>query len=162
MRGERPPLENIEMKLTKLLAGLAIVAAPAIAGAQMDHGAEMSGWKELDAFHKVLAANWHPAATGDTKPARAQANALLDAALAWRKSRGPAACDNTKTREGLAHMVTELRWHADAVKRESSDDAVKVTLKTVHDTFEGFAEACMMKHDMAPAKKPPQLPRSGF
>jgi hypothetical protein len=23
----------------------------------------------------------------------------------------------------------------------------------VHDTFEGFAEACMMKHEMAPAKK---------
>jgi hypothetical protein len=150
------------MKSMRILAGLLVAAAPAIAAAQMDHGSgEMSGWKELDAFHKVLAANWHPAATGDTKPARAAAPALLDAALAWRKSRGPAACDNAKTRQGLAQMVTELRWHADAVKRESSDDAVKVTLKTVHDTFEGFAEECMMKHNMAPAKKP-DLPRSGF
>lgn len=147
------------MKTTRLLAALMIVAVPVVAGAQMDHGGEMSGWKELDAFHKVLAANWHPAAAGDTKPARAQATALLDAALAWRKSKGPAACDNAKTREGLARMVTELRWHADAVKRESSDDAVKVTLKTVHDTFEGFAEACMMKHEMAPRK--PNPPRSG-
>lgn len=144
------------MNSNLLLAGLAMVVAPAVAAAQMDHGSEMSGWKELDAFHKVLAANWHPAATGDTKPARAAAPALLDAALAWRKSRGPATCDNAKTREGLAQMVTELRWHADAVKRESSDDAVKVTLKTVHDTFEGFAEACMKAHHPAPpATKPP-------
>jgi hypothetical protein len=153
------------MKSIRILAGLVMAAAPAIAGAQMDHGSEASGWKELDAFHKVLAANWHPAATGDTKPARAQATALLDAALAWRKSKGPAACDNAKTRQGLAQMVTELRWHADAVKRESSDDAVKVTLKTVHDTFEGFAEECMMKahHPTPPATKPPGgVARSGI
>jgi soluble cytochrome b562 len=143
------------MKTTRLIAGLALLIAPAMSGAQQMQHEEMSGWKELDAFHKVMAASWHPAAQGDVKAARASATQLVDAALAWRKSKGPNTCDNAKTREGLTRMITELRWHADAVKRESSDDAVKVTLKTVHDTFESFAEDCMHA-GMKPAevKKP--------
>jgi outer membrane murein-binding lipoprotein Lpp len=145
---------RLDMNLTRMICAAAVVAVPSLAGAQagsqMQH-AESSGWKELDAFHTVLAANWHPAAQGDTKAARAGATKLLDAALAWRKSKGPKDCDNAKTREGMTQMITELRWHADAVKRESSDDAVKVTLKTAHDTFEGFAEACM-HHGPAPKK----------
>jgi hypothetical protein len=143
------------MKTMRVFAALALLIAPAMAGAQQMQHEEMSGWKELDAFHKVLAASWHPASTGDTKAARASATQLLDAALAWRKSKGPKDCDNAKTREGLTQMITELRWHTDAVKRESSDDAVKVTLKTVHSTFESFAEACMHA-GMKPAetKKP--------
>lgn len=150
------------LKSMRLVAVFFLMLAPALGQAQMDHGKEeMSGWKELDDFHKVLAANWHPAAGGDTKAARAGATQLLDAALAWRKSKGPKSCDNAKTREGLGRMITELRWHADAVKRDASDDAVKVTLKTVHDSFEGFAEECMMKHEMAPAAKKPTPPRSG-
>lgn len=143
------------MRMTRLVATLAILIAPATAAAQMDHGSEMSGWKELDAFHKVLAASWHPAGSGDTKPARAQAQALLDAARAWQKSKGPAACENQKTRDGLKEMITALNWHADAVKREASDDALKVTLKRAHDTFESFAESCMMKHEGMVMKKPP-------
>jgi hypothetical protein len=40
------------------------------------------------------------------------------------------------------------------VKREASDDAVRATLKRVHDNFESFAEACMMAGMKHETKKP--------
>ena len=115
----------------------------------------MSGWKELDAFHKVLGDAWHPIAKGDYAPARAKAEELLKAAEAWRKSKGPKSCDNEATRAGLTRMIDDARSYADAAKRAASDDAIKVTLKTTHDTFEGFAEPCMMHAmQMGAPKKP--------
>ena len=119
---------------------------------------EMSGWKELDAFHTVLMGAWHPVATGDLAPARAKAAELLTAALAWRSSKGPAKCDNAAARGSMASFIDDARSYADAAKRNASDDAIKVTLKRTHDGFETIAEPCMadmmkgMKMDMP--KKP--------
>lgn len=148
------------MRLFCAAAALAFV--PALASAQakpmeMKHEemTGMGGWKELDAFHKVLADAWHPIAKGDYKPARAKAAELVKAAVAWRQSKGPKSCDNEATRAGLATMIEQARWYEDAVTRGASDDAVKVTLKTTHDTFEGFAEACMMHGMKMDAPKKP-------
>lgn len=115
---------------------------------------EKSGWKELDAFHTVMAAAWHPVAGGDFKPARAKAVELAKALTAWQKSKGPAACENEATRAGLRGLTADIRSYNDAVKRESSDDAVRVTLKRVHDSFETFAEPCMMASMKHETKKP--------
>lgn len=105
-------------------------------------GAE-TGWVPLDAFHKLMEAAWHPVAQGDFKAARAKAPEVLAVALAWRKTKGPVACDTPAARESLARLVETARWYADAVKREASDDAVRVTLKTTHDHFEAIAEPCL-------------------
>ena len=119
---------------------------------------EMSGWKELDAFHQVLMDAWHPVATGDLAPARAKAAELLTAALAWRSSKGPAKCDNAAARAGMVSFIDDARSYADAAKRNASDDAIKVTLTRTHDGFEKIGEPCMadmmkgMKMDMP--KKP--------
>ena len=110
-------------------------------GEKMD---EMSGWKELDAFHTVLQDAWHPVATGNLAPARAKAAELLAAALVWRSSKGPAKCDNEAMRKGMPDFIADARSYADAAKRAASDDAITVTLKRAHDSFEAIAEPCMM------------------
>ena len=138
---------------------LALALVPAVAAAQakpmeMQHE-EASGWKELDAFHKVLADAWHPIGRGDYKPARARAAELVKAAVAWRQSKGPKSCDNEATRSGLKTMIEQARWYEDAARRAASDDAIKVTLKTTHDTFESFAESCMMHAMKMDAPKKP-------
>lgn len=115
---------------------------------------EKSGWKELDAFHTVMAAAWHPVMAGDFKPARAKAVELASALTAWQKSKGPAACENEATRTGLRGMTEDIRSYNDAVKREASDDAVRATLRRVHDGFEKFAEPCMMAAMKHETKKP--------
>lgn len=125
-----------------------------MAGMQGGMKEEKSGWKELDAFHTVMAAAWHPVMAGDFKPARAMAAELATAHTAWLKSKGPAACENEATRTGLSGLTADIRSYNDAVKREASDDAVRVTLKRVHDTFESFAEGCMMAGMKHETKKP--------
>lgn len=128
------------------------MAGPSAAPSKAAMPAKDGSWPELDAFHKILADSWHPVESGDMKAARANAPALLDAALAWRKSRGPAKCDDASLRAGMTTMIEHARWYADAVKRDASDDAVKVTLKSTHEIFEQSAEKCMMGDAMM--KKP--------
>ncbi len=125
-----------------------------MAGMQGGMKEEKSGWKELDAFHTVMGAAWHPVMAGDFKPARAKAQELAAAHTAWLKSKGPAACENEATRTGLRALAADIRSYNDAVKREASDDAVRVTLKRVHDSFETFAEPCMMAAMKHETKKP--------
>ena len=103
-----------------------------------------SGWNELDGFHALMMGAWHPVQQGDLKPARLAAPQLLAAALKWRSSKGPAACDTPKAREGFPRLLENLRSYADAAKREASNDAVEVTLKASHQAFEAIAMPCMM------------------
>jgi hypothetical protein len=74
-------------------------AAPA--GHSMDHGHDMkepaTGWKELDAFHELMAASWHPAkGQNDLKPAKAKAADLAKAAKTWSESQGAEGLRHTK------------------------------------------------------------------
>jgi hypothetical protein len=134
--GAQPPKPPMQHDMSKM-------------GEQAKQSGEQTTWKELDAFHNVMAAAWHPVMSGDLKPAREKAADLQVALATWRRSRGPAACQNETMRTSLADLASDLRSYADAVKREASDDAVRVTLKRVHDSFETVAEPCM-----AAAKKP--------
>ena len=113
-----------------------------------------SGWKELDAFHLLLQDAWHPVAQGNYAPAREKATALLAAARAWQRSHGKPACDTPTLRTGFADLVEHARWYHDAATRPASDDAVRVTLKATHDTFETMAEPCMMAAMKPEPKKP--------
>src|SRR5688572_19431105 len=72
---------------------LAAQAAGTPAPKAMDHHAASSGWKELDAFHEIMAATWHPAKSGDLKDIRAKADSLSASAKNWAASKVPAACD---------------------------------------------------------------------
>ena len=47
----------------------------------------MGPWKEMNAFHRVMGATWHPASQkGDLAPLKAKAKELLSAADAWAAS----------------------------------------------------------------------------
>jgi hypothetical protein len=76
-----------------------------------------------------------PASSGDFNAARARGGEVLAAVLALRKSHPARRCDNADAHAAIAPLVETTRWYADAVKREASDNAVQVTLKTAHDNF---------------------------
>jgi hypothetical protein len=122
----------------------------------MKHEMMSSGWTELDAFHKVLMATWHPAQKSDLKPARDKAADIVKTAEAWAASKGPAKCDNATTREALPGIVADAKAYASVVKANGTDDAVKAALKKAHDGFEKAAMPCMMAgmKDMKDMKKP--------
>lgn len=106
----------------------------------------MGPWKEMNAFHRVMAATWHPAAQkGDLAPIRALAKELLSAADAWAASTPPATPASCGAKEVVA-AATKVAAEAKALLAlidAGADDArVKNTLKGVHDTFEVAGKAC--------------------
>jgi len=111
------------------------------AAAPMNH--HMSGWKEMDAYHMLMMATWHPAkGTNDLTPTRAKADSLAVAADVWAKAVVPAACDNKATRETIALVATDTRALATLARTKVSDAALKTALSALHDRFETLEESC--------------------
>lgn len=105
-----------------------------------DHA--MSGWKELDTFHMVMMATWHPASMKkDLAPARARADELAARAEAWAKSAFPKPCDTPALREAVNQTATGSKAFAALVK-EGTDAQLTEALKAVHDRFEVVEKGC--------------------
>ena len=103
---------------------------------------EKSGWKELDAFHDVMSAAWHPARNDSLAPARANATQLVSAAKAWAKAKAPSGCQSAPVSAAIARLVPESEAVAALVTRKADDATLKAALKTVHDTFHVVEAGC--------------------
>lgn len=112
-------------------------AAPA---KEDDHA--KSGWKELDAYHDVMSAAWHPAKNDSLAPARRSADALVAAAKAWAAATAPKGCEAPAVKTAIARLVPESEAVAALVARQADDATLKAALKTVHDTFHVAEDGC--------------------
>ena len=147
----------MEVSLLRVIALAVAAALPARAHAQApkhdmmamekEHAAA-TGWKELDAFHTLLAGTWHPVEKSkDFKPIRMQAADLADAAQALNAAKAPKQCDGKSVRDARAAISLGTRTLANQVVRKASDADVRKALKTIHTRFEDVEMKCR------PAKK---------
>jgi hypothetical protein len=157
-----PHLNHMTMKKGFLFASLLALApaAPLLAQAQAALAKEktmkamgddhmMSGWKELDAFHTVMAATWHPVAKSkDLTVIREKAGALADAAQAWSTSKVPKACETKEIQDAIAAVVAQSKSVAQLVEKKASDADVTVALRDVHTKFEVVEKGCHLGHTM--------------
>jgi hypothetical protein len=106
----------------------------------------MGPWKELNAFHRVMGATWHPASQkNDLAPLRARAKDLLSSAEAWAASTPPAmpaSCRSEPVRSAVTRVVTETRALLGLMESGADDAGIKAALKTVHDSFEVAEKGC--------------------
>lgn len=124
------------------LVALVIFAAPLSA---QEHHAR-SGWKELDAYHDVMSATWHPAKNNDLKPIRAQADSLSASARRWSESKVPTACDTKPIKDAIADVVTGSAKVAQLVAADATDADLRAALSAVHDRFEVVEKGCKPGH----------------
>lgn len=108
----------------------------------MEHHASASGWKELDLFHEVMAAAWHPAKMNDLSVIRLQADSLTATAKRWAASKVPAACDKKELRDAIADVVKGSEAVAALVSKKAADADVKKALHDVHERFEVVEHGC--------------------
>lgn len=101
-----------------------------------------SGWKEMDAFHKLLGAAYHPVEKGDFKPLRASANDLSAAARAWAATTPPAACNTEAVRSDVATISTDALAIANQVLANAADAELRSAITTLHERFEKVEKAC--------------------
>ena len=129
-------------KLYFLAAACIAFAAPASAQDHAAHHAARSGWKELDAYHDLMAATWHPAQKDDLKPARAKADSLVAAAKAWRESKVPAACDTKAINDAIGQVVSGSAMVLHLIQRNATDAELKTAMHHVHERFEVVEKGC--------------------
>ncbi|MEP6778538.1 MAG: hypothetical protein ABJC26_01520 [Gemmatimonadaceae bacterium] len=102
-----------------------------------------TGWKELDAFHTIMAATWHPASgKNDLAPLKAQAADLAAAAQTWKASTAPKGCDSPKIKDAILKVAAGSRNVAEMVTKGTDDAALKKSLGEVHKIFEAVEMGC--------------------
>ncbi len=128
-------------------------AAPAMDHNKMDHGAmhgaKADAWKELDAYHMLMMATWHPAKqNNDMAPIRAKASEMVAAAKVVAASKAPASCQKPELLKAQAGLTGETEKVAALVTKKASDADLKTALGTLHEKFEVLEEGCNtgMKH----------------
>lgn len=106
----------------------------------------MGSWKEMNAFHQVLAATWHPASEkSDLAPLKARAKELQTTADAWAASKAPAmptSCGSEAVRGAATKVAAEAKALVALVDSAADDARLKAALKSVHDAFEVAGKGC--------------------
>lgn len=110
-------------------------------------GDHMAGpWKEMNAFHRVMGATWHPASSkNDLAPLKARAKDLVTAAEAWVASKPPAmpaSCGSTEVLAAATKVARESKALVALLDTGADDTRLKEALKSVHDSFEVAEHGC--------------------
>jgi hypothetical protein len=121
----------------------------------MEHAKEqeashtMSPWKELDAYHMLMMATWHPAKDkGDMAPTRAKIGEMVASAKTLAASPAPKGCDSPKLKAAATALPIETQGVADLVAKKADDAALKNALKDLHEKFDVLEEGCVMPKGM--------------
>jgi hypothetical protein len=104
-------------------------------------------WKEMNAFHQLLAATYHPASKDTLQPLRDRAAELAVAAKAWSGSTAPASCNSDEIKQKVATLATDAQGIAAQVQAKATDADLKTSIAALHALFESVEMTCG-GHDM--------------
>ncbi len=109
---------------------------------EMDHAS--GPWKELNAYHELMMATWHPAAAAnsDLSPTRAKISDMVVAANTLAASTAPKGCDAPKVKAAVAALPKETQSVADLVAKKADDATLKGAMKSLHQKFEVLEMGC--------------------
>ncbi|SDJ92893.1 hypothetical protein SAMN05421823_101448 [Catalinimonas alkaloidigena] len=98
-------------------------------------------WKEMQAFHKVMAQTFHPAEEGNMQPIKTRVDELVKAAVAWQRAPLPQGY-NEAVSESLDALVTTAKKLRKTVRTEASDEEIFADLDDLHERFHEVQEKC--------------------
>ena len=112
-----------------------------------DTAAAEEDWKEMDAFHTIMAEAFHPFKdSANLAPAKVQAEALANSAAAWQAAPLPAKVDNEEVKTKLETLKSGTAAFVETVKA-GNDEAIGKSLTQLHDQFHELQEAWYAGHD---------------
>jgi hypothetical protein len=131
-------MTNLTARLLKLAAfSLMILVLVSCGGKKDDHHDHSSdeAWKEMDDFHFVMAAAYHPLKeSNDLEPAKKQAPALAEAAAKWADSKVPEKADNAEFKEKLSLLKAGCAEFVTIVQKNDSSE-ISESLTSLHGLF---------------------------
>jgi len=132
------------MKTTILLL-ITLIVFGGINNAQSQ---EKEKWKEMDAFHEVMAKTFHPAEEGKLEPIKARSQEMLDKAIAWQNSTAPEGYNQKTVKKSLKELVNGAKEINNLVKEKAANDILKAKLSKLHDVFHEIMEKCGNENHM--------------
>lgn len=109
---------------------------------------EKTGWKEMDEFHTVMAATFHPSEEGKLEPIKARSQELVDKAVSWQKSTAPKGYNKAAVKKPLKELVSRSKELNSLIKNKASDDVIKEKISSLHDVFHQIVEKCEKEDKM--------------
>jgi hypothetical protein len=104
--------------------------------------AQKTIWKEMEDFHSVMSATFHPAEENKLQPVKDSATELLTKAKAWQKAAVPAGYKAGVTKPILKKLVQQCAVIRQSVKAKKTDAVLKQQITTAHDIFHEIMEKC--------------------
>jgi hypothetical protein len=120
---------------TFLLAMLAIITFQTAS-------AQKIAWKELQDFHTVMAATFHPTEEGNMAPLKEKSGDLLAKAKTWQASPVPAGFKKDETTAVLTKLVAQCDLINRSVAAKADDAELKREITTAHEIFHTIVEKC--------------------
>jgi phosphomevalonate kinase len=103
---------------------------------------EKPKWKEMEDFHTVMAATFHPAEEGNLQPIRTRSQEMVDKATAWKQSSAPEGYDKKAVNSTLTKLVTGAKEIDKMIKANATDKELTEKLSKLHDIFHQIMEKC--------------------
>jgi hypothetical protein len=125
----------------KKIVSLCLIIA-AMAFALPSKAQPKAKWNEMEEFHKVMSATFHPAEEGKLDPIRTRSQEMVDKAMAWKSSTAPAGYNQDAVKKTLKKLVKGAKEVNSLVKKNASDNELKEELSELHDVFHEIMEKC--------------------
>lgn len=109
---------------------------------------EKAKWKEMEDFHTVMAATFHPSEEGKLEPIKTRSREMVDKAVAWQQSTAPAGYDKNAVKASLKKLVAGAKKIDKLVKSNAADDVLKQKLSALHNVFHEIMEKCEKEDHM--------------
>lgn len=103
---------------------------------------EKAKWKEMEEFHTIMAATFHPSEEGKLEPLKTRSQEMVDKATAWKQSTAPQGYDKNSVKASLKKLVAGCKELNKLVKSNASDNELKEKISSLHDVFHEIMEKC--------------------
>ena len=104
--------------------------------------AQKAAWKELDEYHAVMAATFHPAEEGNLQPVLTRAGELAEKATVLKKSTIPTDYQKEGVKASVDLLAKESTDLAKMVKDKKPEAELKKAIFALHDRFHEVMEKC--------------------
>jgi len=112
---------------------------------------ESGDWKELDAFHEIMANAFHPLKdSGNVAPAKQLIKQLADEAEKWSNSELPEKVNTPEMKEKLQKLKADTRSLENEIQSGATDDIIKKKMNQLHDQFHEIMEAWHLENAEEP------------
>ena len=126
--------------MKKIISFALLIAA--LAFTQSGQAQKKVPWKEMEDFHTIMGATFHPAEEGKLNPLKTRSSELVEKAISWKNSTAPEGYNQAAVKKTLKKLVKDSKEIKKMVQKNASDADLKEEITELHGIFHEITEKC--------------------